>query len=74
MHLFGHNLDHDYYFELLREEERDAQFRRAKLDVAPPPLRCAQLQAVALNERLRCQADAPDSLHRSDSSRPLGSR
>jgi hypothetical protein len=25
MHLFGHNLDHDYYFELLREEERDAQ-------------------------------------------------
>ena len=23
MHLFGHNLDHDYYFELLREEERD---------------------------------------------------
>ena len=25
MHLFGHNCDHDYYFELLREEERDAQ-------------------------------------------------
>jgi hypothetical protein len=25
MHLFGRNLDHDYYFELLREEERDAQ-------------------------------------------------
>ncbi len=25
MHLFGHNLDHDYYFELLREEERAAQ-------------------------------------------------
>src|SRR5580693_8640758 len=23
MHLFGHNFDHDYYFELLREEERD---------------------------------------------------
>src|ERR1022692_1286787 len=23
MHLFGHNVDHDYYFELLREEERD---------------------------------------------------
>ncbi len=21
MHLFGHKLDHDYYFELLREEE-----------------------------------------------------
>jgi hypothetical protein len=20
MHLFGHNFDHDYYFELLREE------------------------------------------------------
>src|ERR1700675_498020 len=25
MHLIGHNLDHDYYFELLTEEERDAQ-------------------------------------------------
>jgi hypothetical protein len=25
MHLFGHNIDHDYYFELPREEERDAQ-------------------------------------------------
>jgi hypothetical protein len=25
MHLFGHNFDHDYYFELLAEEERDAQ-------------------------------------------------
>ena len=25
MHLFGHNLDHDYYFELLCEEERAAQ-------------------------------------------------
>src|SRR5437016_11208520 len=25
MHLFGHNLDHDYKFELLREEERDTQ-------------------------------------------------
>jgi hypothetical protein len=25
MHLFGHNLDHDHYFELLGEEERDAQ-------------------------------------------------
>ena len=25
MHLFGHNFDHDYYFELLGEEERDAQ-------------------------------------------------
>jgi hypothetical protein len=25
MHLFGHNVDHDYYFELLREEERDTQ-------------------------------------------------
>src|SRR5438105_15206480 len=24
MHLFGHRLDHDYYFELLREEERAA--------------------------------------------------
>src|ERR1700694_65176 len=24
MHLFGHNLDHDYYFELPREGERDA--------------------------------------------------
>jgi hypothetical protein len=23
MHLFGHNFDHDYFFELLREEERD---------------------------------------------------
>ena len=23
MHLFGHNVDHDYYFELPREEERD---------------------------------------------------
>src|ERR1700732_4831056 len=23
MHLFGHNVDHDYYFELLCEEERD---------------------------------------------------
>jgi hypothetical protein len=22
MHLYGHNVDHDYYFELLREEER----------------------------------------------------
>ena len=22
MHLFGRNRDHDYYFELLREEER----------------------------------------------------
>jgi hypothetical protein len=28
MHLFGHNVDHDYYFELLREEEvaREAPF------------------------------------------------
>ena len=25
MHLFGHNRDHDYYFRLLGEEERDAQ-------------------------------------------------
>ncbi len=25
MHLFGHNFDHDYYFELLCEEERAAQ-------------------------------------------------
>jgi hypothetical protein len=25
MHLFGLNCDHDYYFELLGEEERDAQ-------------------------------------------------
>jgi hypothetical protein len=25
MHLFGHTLDHDYYFELPREGERDAQ-------------------------------------------------
>ena len=25
MHLFDHNLDHDYYFELLREEEWNAQ-------------------------------------------------
>jgi len=24
MHLFGHNVDHDYYFELLREEEPDS--------------------------------------------------
>ena len=23
MHLFGHNFDHDYYFELPREGERD---------------------------------------------------
>src|SRR6266852_1430866 len=26
MHLFGHTLDHDYYFELPREGERDTQF------------------------------------------------
>ena len=25
MHLFGHTFGHDYYFELLGEEERDAQ-------------------------------------------------
>src|SRR5450755_1861341 len=25
IHLFGHTFDHDYYFELLREEERDTQ-------------------------------------------------
>src|ERR1039458_2796618 len=25
MHLFGHNLDHDYYFELPCEGERDTQ-------------------------------------------------
>ena len=25
MHLFGHTCDHDYYFELLSEEEQDAQ-------------------------------------------------
>ena len=25
MHLFGRNLDHDYYFELLGEEERASQ-------------------------------------------------
>src|ERR1039457_2903076 len=25
MHLFGHNVDHDYYFELPREGERDTQ-------------------------------------------------
>jgi len=25
MHLFGHNRDHDYYFELPRKGERDAQ-------------------------------------------------
>src|SRR5450432_649970 len=25
MHLFGHTLDHDYYFELPREGERDTQ-------------------------------------------------
>ena len=25
MHLFGHDPDHDYYFRLLREEDRDVQ-------------------------------------------------
>ena len=25
MHLFGHTFDHDYYFELPRKRERDAQ-------------------------------------------------
>jgi hypothetical protein len=25
MHLFGHNPDHDYYFELPRKGERDTQ-------------------------------------------------
>ena len=25
MHLFGHTFDHDYYFELPREGERDTQ-------------------------------------------------
>jgi hypothetical protein len=25
MHLFGHNVDHDYYFELPREGEQNAQ-------------------------------------------------
>jgi hypothetical protein len=25
MHLFGHNFDHDYYFRLPREGERDTQ-------------------------------------------------
>jgi hypothetical protein len=28
VHLFGHNRDHDYYFELPREGERDTQFTK----------------------------------------------
>jgi hypothetical protein len=28
MHLFGHNLDHDYYFELIREPLTEDGFRQ----------------------------------------------
>jgi hypothetical protein len=37
MHLFGLNCDHDYYFELRGEEERDAQSIS----------RCSTLRAVS---------------------------
>jgi hypothetical protein len=37
MHLFGHNFDHDYYFELPRKGERDAQsITRLFRDVSQP--------------------------------------
>jgi hypothetical protein len=40
MHLFGHSVDHDCYFELLREEERDAQSHvRKKAEVLSGTLR-----------------------------------
>jgi hypothetical protein len=43
MHLFGHKVDHDYYFELLDEEERAAnQF----LDVLLHTIACSELARV----------------------------
>ena len=38
MHLFGHRLDHDYYFELLREEERAAPLNYSVFDCTPSPV------------------------------------
>ena len=38
MHLFGHNRDHDYYFRLLREEERDAQSISRCSSCTPSPV------------------------------------
>jgi hypothetical protein len=35
MHLFGHNFDHDYYFELLVYEERDASVNFSVFSCTP---------------------------------------
>jgi hypothetical protein len=35
MHLFGHNRDHDYYFELPREGERDAPINYSVFNGTP---------------------------------------
>jgi hypothetical protein len=38
MHLFGHNCDHDYYFELLfYKEEQDATINYSMFDRTPSP-------------------------------------
>jgi hypothetical protein len=36
MHLFGHNLDHDYYFELPRAERRTRLVLRPRADKSNP--------------------------------------
>ncbi len=38
MHLFGHKFDHDYYFELLREEEAGGPGHRNHLDLRGCPV------------------------------------
>ena len=43
MHLFGRNLDHDYYFRLPREEERDTL---QLLDVLLHTIACSGLSRV----------------------------
>lgn len=45
MHLFGHKLDHDYYFELLGEEERAAT---QQLDVLLHTVACSELARVRI--------------------------
>jgi hypothetical protein len=44
MHLFGHNLDHDYYFELLRV--RRSGLPNQLLDVLLHTIACSELARV----------------------------
>jgi hypothetical protein len=51
MHLFGHMLDHDYYFELLREEECHAGARSYEEASSHP-----DMLALAASNQLSCMS------------------